>query len=54
MLSYYFRLDRGRILAADVRNGLIVDIRNVSNRVAQFNANLEPILASGIVPIPAN
>jgi hypothetical protein len=34
-----------------VADGLLVDIRNVGNGVARFNANLEPILAFGIVPI---
>jgi hypothetical protein len=33
-------------------NGLLVDIRNVSNRGVRFNANPEPILAFGIVPSP--
>jgi hypothetical protein len=31
--------------------GLLVDIWNVSNRVARLSANLEPILEFGIVPI---
>jgi hypothetical protein len=35
----------------DVADGLLVDIRNVSNRAAQFNANPEPNLAFGIVPM---
>jgi hypothetical protein len=31
--------------------GLLVEIRNVSNRAAQFNADPEPKLAFGIVPM---
>ena len=34
----------------DNRFGHFADIRNVSNRVAQFSANLEPIKAFDIVP----
>jgi hypothetical protein len=38
-------------LALNDSEGLLVDIRNVSNWGVQFNANQEPILAFGIVPI---
>jgi hypothetical protein len=36
----------------NVNYGLLVDIRNVSYRDAQFNASLEPFIAFGSVPIP--
>jgi hypothetical protein len=34
-----------------VGDGLLVDIVNVSKRVAQFNSSLKPFLEFGMVPI---
>ena len=37
-------------LASNDSDGLLVDIRNVSNRGVRFNPSLEPILSFDIVP----
>ena len=44
----------GHLVKTSTRHGLDVDIRNVSNWVAQFYANLEPIWEFGILQFADN